>query len=246
MSDYFNNLLARTLSLAPVVRPRLASLFEPSSYVAADFIKAPPPAKKTHEDETRTQPVLDLSRPFGNSDGFKPETSQRNDERSMFASEIPISVPARATTPEAYRLSDLTHQITEPVIRLKSIRTAADEAAVSESSTQFQKEVPSVGGVLGTEPLSAARRDPLETPAVRAVVTRVNDSLIQVNQVSAFASTNASSALPAPEAEPTISITIGRVDVRAVFPQPQTQRPRPVHPGPMSLDEYLARRNEGQ
>jgi len=50
---------------------------------------------------------------------------------------------------------------------------------------------------------------------------------------------------PAPEAAPTIQVTIGRVEVRATPPPaPAPQRPR-AKPPVMSLDEYLRQRNRG-
>jgi hypothetical protein len=48
------------------------------------------------------------------------------------------------------------------------------------------------------------------------------------------------------EPEPTIEITIGRIEVKAP-PQPPAPRPRPARPGPrISLNEYLRRRREGR
>ncbi len=44
--------------------------------------------------------------------------------------------------------------------------------------------------------------------------------------------------------EPTIHVTIGRIEVRAVT-QAVQNRPKPKGPAPMSLDEYLRRRNGG-
>jgi hypothetical protein len=44
--------------------------------------------------------------------------------------------------------------------------------------------------------------------------------------------------------EPTIQVTIGRIEVRAV-PQPVLKRSKPKGPDPMSLDEYLRGRNGG-
>lgn len=275
MSDYLNNLVTRTLGLAPVVRPRLASLFEPSSSVAADFsINAPTPAETIHEDETRIRPVSDLSLsvPLANSRASKPETLQfdtvnasgtaetlkskarelsrgmlaRSDEPPMYAPQSPTSVAARATTLEANPLRDLASKIAEPAVRLKNIRASAGESVVSESLTRSKQEATPVGGLLGTEPLSPAHRDLLETMAVRARAAQVLGAPMQSKHVPSFPNKNASNAFPAPEVEPTISITIGRVDVRAVFPQPQAQRTRRVHPAPMSLDEYLKRRNEGR
>jgi hypothetical protein len=46
---------------------------------------------------------------------------------------------------------------------------------------------------------------------------------------------------------PTIKITIGRVDVRAVMPAAATPHPAPAQRRPaLSLDDYLKRREGGQ
>ena len=62
--------------------------------------------------------------------------------------------------------------------------------------------------------------------------------------------TNKVSAEPEakPEGTPTIQVTIGRVEVRAITP-PATPAPRtrPARPGPaLSLDDYLRERNRGE
>lgn len=53
---------------------------------------------------------------------------------------------------------------------------------------------------------------------------------------------------PAPPPAPTVQVTIGRVEVRAVTPPPQVQ-PRPAErraSARLSLDDYLRQRNEGR
>ena len=51
---------------------------------------------------------------------------------------------------------------------------------------------------------------------------------------------------PVPPARPTVQVTIGRIEVRAVQPPPAPPVPRaPVGPR-ISLDEYLRERNEGR
>jgi hypothetical protein len=50
-----------------------------------------------------------------------------------------------------------------------------------------------------------------------------------------------------PPSPPTVRVTIGRVEVRAVQPPPPPPSAAPVQQGPaLSLDEYLKQRNEGQ
>jgi hypothetical protein len=45
---------------------------------------------------------------------------------------------------------------------------------------------------------------------------------------------------------PTVRVTIGRVEVRAVFPAPEVRRPTPATPRPgLTLDDYLKQRREG-
>jgi hypothetical protein len=51
---------------------------------------------------------------------------------------------------------------------------------------------------------------------------------------------------PTPEPAPTVKVTIGRVEVRAITPAPPTSRPKPAKTGPtLSLDDYLKRRSGG-
>jgi hypothetical protein len=52
---------------------------------------------------------------------------------------------------------------------------------------------------------------------------------------------------PAAEGAETITVTIGRVDVRAVFSTPPSPRVSRTQPrAPMSLDEYLKQRSGGR
>ncbi len=46
------------------------------------------------------------------------------------------------------------------------------------------------------------------------------------------------------EAAPTIQVSIGRIEVRAVPPPPPSAKPR-AGPAPMTLEEYLRQRNGG-
>jgi hypothetical protein len=48
-----------------------------------------------------------------------------------------------------------------------------------------------------------------------------------------------------PDSRPVIHVTIGRVEVRAVQPQPAPQRPAPPRPK-LTLEEYLRQRDKGE
>ena len=62
--------------------------------------------------------------------------------------------------------------------------------------------------------------------------------------------TSERSAAPTTEAAssaPTIRVTIGRIDVRAVTPPPPAPRPKPIRAGPtLSLDDYTRQRKGGE
>ena len=46
---------------------------------------------------------------------------------------------------------------------------------------------------------------------------------------------------------PTVRVTIGRIDVRAMYPAPQTPRPTPAAPRPsLTLEQYLEQRRGGE
>jgi hypothetical protein len=71
------------------------------------------------------------------------------------------------------------------------------------------------------------------------------DGILQASVVARMASESLHPAQRAQNSEPTIHVTIGRVEVRAVA-APTSDRTRPERPSPvMSLDEYL-RRGRGQ
>jgi hypothetical protein len=56
-----------------------------------------------------------------------------------------------------------------------------------------------------------------------------------------------SEGTPTPEPAPTIKITIGRVDVRAIMSAAPIPRPAPTRPSPaLSLEEYLKQHGRGR
>ena len=95
------------------------------------------------------------------------------------------------------------------------------------------------------KPASGARDSgPAALPRVRTASTRWEDDPAGTSPRSAA---SASSAL-APEArsEPDVRITIGKIDVRAVFPEAPVRRVQPPRSRPtLSLDDYLKRNIRG-
>lgn len=90
-----------------------------------------------------------------------------------------------------------------------------------------------------TRPAADDRRD---MTAAASPPTLGATGILQAPVVARLASEPLLSTGRAPQSEPTVHVTIGRVEVRAVTASP-SDRARPGHPSPvMSLDEYLRTR----
>lgn len=95
-----------------------------------------------------------------------------------------------------------------------------------------------------SEPLIPIRIPPALTRS--SVIRPVNSPMPRRSGEEAFGGSRMPIA-PGAEFEPAIRVTIGRVDVRAVFPAPTPRRTQPVRSkASLSLDEYLKRRGREQ
>ena len=222
MNNYLDNLAARTLQLSPVVRPRLPSLFEPSSMAAGH-------TSAVHEDESSTvsasdgRSALPLARPRAEFERGSRTNFIENENNNNAG-------PAAAVTLQAHEGT-----LSAPQIRAQP------------ASQGIRREPSSIHGVTATSKKKTAASEPrelLEAMAMRALAFGVADSEVRRARAK-LPAPNEAAALE-PETTPTISVTIGRVEVRAVYPQPQAQPARRVHPAPMSLDEYFKKRSEGR
>src|SRR6266404_1629106 len=222
MTDYLDNLAARALQASPVVRPRLPSLFEASS-TAADHTSA------VHEDETSM---------VSPSDGRRPLPMARP------RAEFEIGSQTNATDTEN---NNNPRPAGKATLQANGITLSAPQIG-AQLASHGTPEASSIHGLAATaaqtpNSKSDELRDLIEIIARRALALGVAGSerrdrakLPAANEATSFA----------PEPAPTISVTIGRVEVRAVYPPPQAQPSRRVHPAPMSLDQYLRKRTEGR
>jgi hypothetical protein len=84
------------------------------------------------------------------------------------------------------------------------------------------------------------------TPAATPAVLAVPSVRRQGRQASDLGNVHAT-VRNAATAEPAVRVSIGRVEVRAVFPAPPVRRVQPARPKPgLSLDDYLKRPKRGQ
>jgi hypothetical protein len=224
MNNYLDNLVVRTLQHSPVVRPRLPSLFEPPSLDAGH------PAA-VHEDETSTVSasagprLLSLARP-------RAEFEMGSRANALETENSNNPEPAGTATLQA-----------------NGVTLSATRIVTELASQGFRPEASSIPGLSATAAQTPGSksddsRDLIETIARRALAFGAVSSEMRRDRAKLPAPNEAASLEP--ETTPTISVTIGRVEVRAVYPQPQVQPARRVHPAPMSLDEYFKKRNEGR
>ena len=261
MSDYLNNLVARALNLTPVVQPRLTSLFEPSvgGGVARSFKPETARESLTSREQSHQpslawvepapaplfQPLTPISVERGEGEvGPKPrsrfESFQLHEEhREAESKEQPP--PRAAALVQAPLLSVPMAPPSAPPASSVVIGSLT-QSSVAEQNAQTDSAQPQPSGSASdifarVEPAPAQPLRP-STPAI--IVRQPNTSPIMPTRRV---------MKPTAEAvEPqTISVTIGRIDVRAVFPQPPAPRvSRTERPAAMSLDEYLKQRSGGR
>jgi hypothetical protein len=242
MTDFLNNLVARTLNLAPVVQPRIQSRFEPVN--AAKPVE--PPEQSV---EVETPPPAQVS---------------TNIFESHITEPAPVVITPRVDYQQVINTVRNTHVESHDVVQIPIIeklreQTHTETRIHTEKNTDSRFEVrenqileraprpeapqqnPPNPRLHKSEPAPVTKEIPVPTPPpiVPRVVTRVEPA--PAVQPPRF------EVPPVIQSEPseTINVTIGRVDVRAVF---SSQAPKaPVRTSSASsLDDYLKQRSEGR
>lgn len=241
MSDYLDNLVRKGLNQAEVVQPRLASLFEPSPEArglmaglsATDLETA---QDEPFSDETLIETRLMSQAPLKGSSEAHPRVINLNQpplsatvpQQSVAPAPVPV---ATEHEPVAARLINSSEQEKQHALE-RSIRGIENEQAALREALQSQR-----AGETEQAPTPGTRS---LTPAITVIRERATSQIepaapAPTEQVAAHA------------AAPTIKITIGRVDVRAVMPAAPATRPAPARPGPsLSLEDYLQQREGGK
>jgi hypothetical protein len=126
-------------------------------------------------------------------------------------------------------------------------QSAAREIRTGESSTgsppRQSRPAQSAGataGILGDSPLPS-RMQPVPAPPQPIASASAPQSAKPIDLLIAHGAANHTT-----DSEPALQVTIGRVEVRAVFPAPPPRRVPPVGRKPsLSLDDYLKRNLKG-
>jgi len=261
MSDYLNNLVARALNLTPVVQPRLTSLFEPpvGGGVAHSF------KSETARESLTTREQSHQSSSAASVEPAPAPLSQRRMQNRVEPGEGQVGPKPRSRIEsfelnEEYKEAESNEQflpgaaalVQAPLLSWPIAPPSASPASnvvigsltqtsVSEQNAQTGSAQPQPSASNISARLEPAPAQPLR-PSTPAIIVRQPDSppIMPTRRVMK----QSDEAVEPPQ---TISVTIGRVDVRAVFPQPPASRvSRTEKPAAMSLDEYLKRRSEAR
>lgn len=260
MSDYLNSLVARALNLTPVVQPRLTSLFEPSvgggvapsfepetvreSLTAREQSHQTSPASVEPAPAPLSQPRTPISVEPGEGEvGPKPrsriESFELHEEYKEAESKEQF-LPRAAALVQAPLLSwPMAPPSAPPASNV--VIGSLTQASVAEQNAQTDSAQPQPSASDIPARVEPAPAQPLR-PSTPAIIVRQPDSppIIPTRRII-------KQTAEAVEPPQTISVTIGRIDVRAVFPQPPAPRvSRSEKPAAMSLDEYLKQRSEGR
>jgi hypothetical protein len=245
MSDYLGNLIARTVSPAVAVRPQLPSVFEPAR--ATREAKSEPEFEQENfvEQPAVTQPSeklapMPLSIPTPRQSVLRepeqtvPEISHPRKIREASQESEPVQpriFGRAAPTPRENKSSNSTRRRLDVV---KSplrdvIASASHEVSAREETRPSQASVASKPVVVP----KLREHELLKWSGVQPVVPSVR-SLPPIAPLPPAAAT----------APPTINVTIGRVEIRAVSP-PTQQRAKPKPATVLSLEDYLRQRAKG-
>jgi hypothetical protein len=284
MSDYLNNLVERTLKVAPVVQPRLASLFESSSNAGVEISRghletethrndstsdaafrapaaAPQPVQlsqlRPQVRETNEVNLIDRKKTAADQD----RGNQENSPAVIAHQPTPLPAARGLTTPVRPALPEpevarndylAREQTTAPAVASESGRSSSIEKDHDENWPRLQPRIrqlvdEQLTHLQPTHADGGDRMRPEQMGPVAVATSRIN---IERADVAALKPTPHIIREPVVTTEPvpTINVTIGRIDVRAIVSQssPAPRFAQPQQPRTSSLDEYLRKRNEGR
>jgi hypothetical protein len=314
MSDYLNNLAAKSLHLTEVIQPRLASLFEPPSVVDGPvFGHSSSNVETAHGEQLSGETLLETPRtnqvPFRNllesrpsmiglrqppdtlqqqPGGVADRSTGQHPGQSAGQQPSPLIVPQSGETrPEQFptqlvpnparmiltqtpapilqpgavgpsdtKTTQRSHLNTPVLVPLAAgyENDAAPSRNTGEQDSQSALEQNTRQGVDERITLLAAPQSQnVEHPesvsrqarrSFTPAMTVVQPHVTLHREPPASAATG---PIATPGPTPTIRITIGRVDVRAIMPVTPAPRPNPTRPGPaLSLEDYLKQREQGR
>ncbi len=253
MSDFLKNLVGRSLGTIEVVRPRVPSIYEPyrrgsgllGSHPGLRHAISGPGGEPSAEEVTNSAQIADRMNPFqtreanlsseSNVAQFR-ESGNRGPNlqaaRARAEATSPLDAQAGPTESNPTHLPGKPEPI--PITALAQRGTAFEATAESPASRYGSRGLVSQNATL--------------VPSITANQPQPASSSVRPPLAASWGtakSPDASSSTRQPK--PAIEVSIGKVEVRAVFPEPAVRRAPPPRSRPtVSLDDYLNRRNRGR
>jgi hypothetical protein len=261
MTDFLTSLTARSLGTETAIRPRVASLFEPAPQ--GDVVPPEAPVAELTETvlareievESDGERKMNRGAPALRKDGEPSDAKYHANESSVAAI---VSQPrSDSERRKSSVVADATRDKKDTVVAAKVLPRRAslsEEENASESVPALRSDSEGGAPILATAPAASPDRGESPDKEFRGLVlppmfaseltSQMKDAALAMNaEHGAPVKEKSGSALPAlaAEPEPSVHVTIGRIEVRATSEIKQESRPRPVSPV-MSLDEYLHQR----
>ncbi|HET6976759.1 MAG TPA: hypothetical protein VFI24_10580 [Pyrinomonadaceae bacterium] len=243
MSDYLNNIVARSLSVAEVVQPRVPHLFEQT--VAATPVEMEPGSEGESVAETRmgSSEAPHTSSAPTSPEQMNPTVATPVLEQFQSDSRAPVALPSTPFLPEpSMPLAEATKKLATPNAPAPSANSVpASAQSTQQSRTVNQNATRVVDGVVPERGGPSQSERPTAVRTSEPVTYRTNAS-ISPALPAALPPVNRAEPQPTP-----IRISIGRVDVRAIMPAGPAKAAAPARPKPgLSLESYLKQREEGK
>lgn len=260
MSDYLDNIVSRTLNAVEVIEPRVPLLFESTS----PLTPTPPQSDDSHGLDLTREPIRPrnevgpgvsgpqtqpIESPKGQgSDDSDSKSSKPQHELGDLRQSPAISTGTPGEIWPPANVAVAARDVKLPPGDVELPRSIEGPGKPSQTGEIERRTI--VGRPLTVE-LGPDQHGPrsLRTSDARALAARTTKVVAhsqEDNLIAPAAELMIERSVEQRES-PTIKITIGRVDVRAIMPQAPPVKSTPVRPKPgLSLQDYLKQREEGK
>jgi hypothetical protein len=231
MSGYFQSLLARSRTPSSVVRPRIASIFEPPR------ISDAPPIEEASTAEMAPEPMRAVREP-------QSIAAPVSEPRMHAATRAPEAQVEEVAAPVIQR------RVSATPLESKIMSTLRPEPRIETAAERVVSRLPAPAPSAPQEtPAPAVARELHQTREVHETVreqrTLVDRTILErVASAGRRPQARSVNSLPVAAPEPEIHVSIGRIEVRAVN-EPSSTRKAQQHSPVMGLDEYLRHKSKG-
>jgi hypothetical protein len=254
MSDFLTRLAERAIAPSPAVKPVIAPMFAAGPNIAPSAITGGSAAPSAGDVDRGSVPHPERVQPPAEGlHGPRPPLPTESDDGPPRRGTVPTFGPImRPDAADSDAASSATHS-NAAEIHPQEAHYSGLPSRFFTASESGKREIESQTAQPGTSPKTSK-----EQAAESALPVHEGNATLIVPLAVPAMDTNAAqhdprggaanSTQPVEASPPPIRITIGRVEVRAVFPGAParpTAAPPPRHQ-PLSLNEYLKLRNGGQ